>query len=427
VLVGALLGFLPFNVYPARVFLGDCGAASIGFCLACLGVRSNAALSSGLAILVPVLVVGVPVVDTALAIARRTVRRVRQSGAGIFTADRDHIHHRLIATGLNHPRAVLVLYAIAATTAGVAIGSVFVTERNAALLLVTLVAAAFIGIGRLRYDEFAVLRGGALLQIYDAPVLRLSIFPVFVDIAFVVLSLWIAIGLKFDDWRVVTSRPLALNLLTVLTASAVLAFAVRGLYRGSWRQVGVEDLIRTTSAVAVAVSIGAVAAQLMVPSAAPLSLFGIYGMVLLLLVTGARSSFRLLLHLRQRDVLEGDAVLIYGAGAGGSLALRELLNNRDHRVRPVGFIDDDPRRTGRLLNGYPILGSIESLDRLLRTERARGVVFASSKIPPERVAKARAICARHDVRVLKFSASLSVVHQAELPRKVLVHAKLPAS
>ena len=60
VLVGALIGFLPFNLYPARVFLVDSGATAIGFCLACLGLRSGSALSSGMAILVPVLVMGVP-------------------------------------------------------------------------------------------------------------------------------------------------------------------------------------------------------------------------------------------------------------------------------------------------------------------------------------------------------------------------------
>src|SRR5438132_5988963 len=113
VLVGALIGFLPFNVYPARVFLGDAGAATLGFCLACFGLRSGSALSSGVAILVPVLVTGIPLLDTSVTIARRVVRRLSHGGGGIFQGDRDHLHHRLLR-GLGHQRTVFLLYGIAA-------------------------------------------------------------------------------------------------------------------------------------------------------------------------------------------------------------------------------------------------------------------------------------------------------------------------
>jgi len=409
VLVGALVGFLPFNLYPARVFLGDCGATAIGFWLACLGLRSGSALSSGVAILVPVLVLGVPIADTLVAVARRTVRSFSAGGHGLFIADRDHIHHRLLSRGLHHPRAVLFLYSVASVGAAVAVASTFVTSRNAALLLVTLIAAAFIGVSRLKYDEFAVLRGGALLRVYDVPVLRLSIFPVFFDLALVALALYGAIGLKFDDWRVQSSRMLALQLLAIGPATALSAFSLCGLYRGSWKHASVEDLFRSSVAVAIATALGFLGSALLLGDAAPVSLFVIYGMLLQVFVNGTRSSLRLLLYFKHREAADGDAVLIYGAGAAGALALREFLTNRDHSMKPVGFIDDDPRKRGRFLNGYPILGAVDVLEQAVLEQQLKGVVLASSKIDPQSISVVRSICSQHDIRLMKFSVELSSV------------------
>ena len=98
VLAGALVGFLPYNVYPAKVFLGDSGATAIGFFLACLALRGGSTLSSGLAILAPILVLGVPIAETLVSMARRVVRGLRSGGKmGVFEADDGHFHHRLIA------------------------------------------------------------------------------------------------------------------------------------------------------------------------------------------------------------------------------------------------------------------------------------------------------------------------------------------
>src|SRR5207249_2938471 len=219
VLVGALIGFLPFNLYPARVFLGDSGATAIGFCLACLGLRSGSALSSGMAILVPVLVMGVPLADTLVTVLRRAEHRLERRGGGMFQADRDHIHHRLLKRGIDHRRAVLLLYGVAGCTALIALSSMFATSRNAALMFVTVLAAAFIGVGRLRYDEFALIRRGGLLKLYDVPVLRLNILPVFFDLSLVVLALYVAMGLKYDDWAIRAHRAVARDLVAILPAA----------------------------------------------------------------------------------------------------------------------------------------------------------------------------------------------------------------
>lgn len=107
-LVGSLLGFLPYNFSPARIFLGDTGALFIGFTLALLALEGYRQATI-LTFLVPLLALAVPILDTGLSVLRRARRR-----AGIFSADREHMHHRLLEAEGSHRAAVLALYFLTA-------------------------------------------------------------------------------------------------------------------------------------------------------------------------------------------------------------------------------------------------------------------------------------------------------------------------
>lgn len=115
-LVAALAGFLLFNFNPASVFLGDCGALLIGFLLGCFGLAWCQKTATILSVSVPLLAVGVPLADLTLSIVRRLAAR-----RPIFAADRGHIHHQLLALGLTHRGAVLVLYVAGAVAASAAV------------------------------------------------------------------------------------------------------------------------------------------------------------------------------------------------------------------------------------------------------------------------------------------------------------------
>jgi UDP-GlcNAc:undecaprenyl-phosphate GlcNAc-1-phosphate transferase len=106
--VGALLGFLPFNFSPARIFLGDTGALFIGFTLALLALEGYRKLAV-LTFLVPLLALAVPLMDMALSIYRRLRRR-----ASIMSPDREHMHHRLLESEGSQRAAVLALYFLTA-------------------------------------------------------------------------------------------------------------------------------------------------------------------------------------------------------------------------------------------------------------------------------------------------------------------------
>jgi UDP-GlcNAc:undecaprenyl-phosphate/decaprenyl-phosphate GlcNAc-1-phosphate transferase len=166
IVAGALLGFLPSNLYPARMFLGDSGSAPVGYILACIVIGGiSPRVSAGMAILVPVVVLGLPIADTLISICRRTVRRmVSSEPTNILEGDMQHIHHRLLQMGLHQKEAVFILYVIGIALSACAIGSMFMTSQSAALLLLTIMTASFVGISRLGYDEFALIRRGVVLS-----------------------------------------------------------------------------------------------------------------------------------------------------------------------------------------------------------------------------------------------------------------------
>ncbi len=413
VLSGALIGFLPFNIYPARVFLGDTGATAVGFCLACLALRGGSTLSAGMAVLIPIVVLGLPIAETSVSMLRRLLRKreVGEPRKRLLDADRGHFHHKLIALGLGHRRAVLILYGVGLVLAACGLASMFLTTRKAALLFATLLCAAFIGLARLGYDEFAVLRRGLVLRFYEAPVLRTALFPVFFDLGLVLVALYAAIGLKYDDWFLVGKPILALRLMSLLPAVTVLVFWACRLYRGTWRHISVEDLLRSSMAVVLSATSGFVLYRLLLDETMEFSLLVIYTLLLLALVNGSRSSFRLLRHWKERGSPEGELVLMYGSGHGGTLALREALSNRLLAIRPVGFLDDDPEKTGRYVNGYPVLGSLEALPRILHESNVKGVVVTTDTISPERLRVARGICEREGVWLMRFTVAFRALSQ----------------
>ncbi|MGB3160542.1 glycosyltransferase family 4 protein [Carnobacterium sp.] len=129
VLVGALAGFLPYNFYPARIFLGDTGALFIGFMIAVMSLQGlkNATL---ITLIIPIVILGIPITDTIYAMIRRYLNK-----KPISSADKMHLHHQLMALGLTHRQAVLAIYCLAAIFSVIALiypvstlwGSLFLT------------------------------------------------------------------------------------------------------------------------------------------------------------------------------------------------------------------------------------------------------------------------------------------------------------
>ncbi len=138
-LAGAVLGFLFYNFNPATIFMGDTGSMFLGFILATTAIRTSSKSTTAVAIVVPILALGIPISDTLLAIGRRAVR-----GAPLFSADRGHLHHRLIDKGLSHRSAVLVIYGGALVFGVAALLVSFANGKQAAAVLLVLAVLAFL-------------------------------------------------------------------------------------------------------------------------------------------------------------------------------------------------------------------------------------------------------------------------------------------
>lgn len=107
VLIGSTLGFLPYNFYPARIFMGDAGSLYLGVLLGASAIESSVKSTTVVSLLFPLVALLIPLLDTGLAVIRRSWR-----GQHLFTADREHIHHRLLRLGLSHRQAVLSLHGL---------------------------------------------------------------------------------------------------------------------------------------------------------------------------------------------------------------------------------------------------------------------------------------------------------------------------
>ena len=410
VLTGALAGFLPFNLHPARLFLGDSGATAIGFCLGALALKGGSTLSSGFAALVPVFIMGLPIADTLIALARRTIDRLEQRRGGVFVADRNHIHHRLLAHGIAHGRAVLILYGGGLVCAVAAFGSLFLQARHAALFLVAVLVAGAVGVRRLGYDEFDVIRRGTVLRVYDSPVVNTSMFVVFGDLAMSAVAAYLALGLKSDAWSLHPAGGALVDLVAVFAPLTALTFWYTGMYRDSWRVAGVADLARA-GGTAVAVTVGGALLHPLVSFAPlPVSVFVIYGLITAILVTISRAAYVVMRTSQQRASHQGHPAVVCGADKHGIVVTRELFENSRLGLKPIGFVDDDPARAGRLVNGLPVLGRSFELESLITAHGIKAVVMAG---PAVAECHARIVTASARLGIGLFRMQMELEHLIE--------------
>ena len=140
-LVGACVGFLPYNLNPARIFMGDTGSTFLGFILACVSIQGLFKYYAVISFLVPFIILGLPIFDTASAIIRRLLK-----GQSPMVADRSHIHHKLIDMGLNQKQAVSTLYIVSGVLGLSAVLLATSGGAKTALFILALVICAVVAV-----------------------------------------------------------------------------------------------------------------------------------------------------------------------------------------------------------------------------------------------------------------------------------------
>lgn len=395
ILLGALLGFLFFNVNPASIFMGDSGSLVLGLLLGALALRSGQAAEKSTVfsvLLAPVLVLLIPIFDTSLVTISRLLSGRRPSQGG-----RDHSSHRLVAIGLSERKAVAVLWTLAALAGAIGIliartGAGPSTVIAALFVLAMVIFAVYLSHVRVYEDADRRPPLGPFTPFVVDFMYKRRVAEVILDVCLVCISYYSAYRLRFDADALSVYFRNFLDSLPVVVGVQMTAFFVVGVYRGVWRFFSLMDGVVAVKGV-VAGTVGAELAVLYLFRFENYSrgVFVIYAALLVILLGGSRASFRLINEYARRRRQGGERFVIYGAGAGGTVAMRELLGDRQ-AGRMVGFVDDDPAKLGTRVQGYPVLSGFDGLLALIRTGAVDRVVLSTRQIPGARLQELEEAC-----------------------------------
>jgi UDP-GlcNAc:undecaprenyl-phosphate/decaprenyl-phosphate GlcNAc-1-phosphate transferase len=410
-LAGALAGFLVYNFNPASIFMGDCGSMLTGFVLAAAGIHYSGVVADNLlyAVAVPMLVLAVPILDTVLV---SLVRRL--SGRKASTGGRDHTSHRLVAMGFSEKETVLILYgaSLVAGTTG------FFVTRNDALtapaIVIPFCLTVFlmvIYIARLRIykkKEFSVLREKKLARLITEAVLKGQSVLVVFDFFLVAFCYYLAYRIRFDNQEFLIFFRAFLTSLPVVIICKFAAFIYLDVYRNSGHYMGFTVLLDYVKA-AFAGSLLSIAAVTYLFRFESFSkgVFIIDFLLTLGLLMAVRGSFRVMAHIQSKRQMHGVRVLIYGAGRKGEWCVRQMLDNPDWQLNPIGFIDRDPGKKGKKIYGFPVLGSLKDLAEAAETHDAAGIVVSASDLSADEQERLARTGREHNLFLKRFVVTVS--------------------
>jgi UDP-GlcNAc:undecaprenyl-phosphate GlcNAc-1-phosphate transferase len=409
-LAGAAGGFLIYNFNPASIFMGDCGSLVIGFILAMLGLHYAGTGAAGpvSAYAVPIMVLMVPITDTTLVTIIRLL-----SGRKASTGGRDHTSHRLVLMGFSERGAVTFLYGAAAVSG---LGALFVSGSDdwssPAVIIPLVISVVLMGIfiAQVRVypdKEFSVLRNRSYTPLLMELTYKRQMAMVILDFWLIAFSYYLSYRLRFSGPDFVYYFNIFLHSLPAIIACKFTAFFVIGIYRGFWQFMSSDDVFVHLKAVTLATLLSvAVVTYIYRFENFSKGIFMIDWLLTVGLLLGTRGFFRISGDTMKRKTLSGEKVLIYGAGRGGELLLREILNNRRHSVNPVGFIDDDFLKTGKKLQGYPILGTFQDIDLLVDRHGVAGLLISFNGTAPNNLEGARDFCRKKGLFLKKFTIGL---------------------
>jgi UDP-GlcNAc:undecaprenyl-phosphate GlcNAc-1-phosphate transferase len=428
VLAGSILGFLKYNFNPASIFLGDSGAYFLGFILSILSLMSHQTKAATIGILAPIVALGLPIMDTVLAMFRRLLKslhiieidednnRVKVIFANrwsVFAADRAHIHHKLLQKGWTQKKVVTLLYAISASFGVIALISVYFDNLNYALFITLIGGMIYIAVRKLGYQEIRILSNGTFLPLIYTRTMNKKALRAFMDAALIAAAYYLAMVLRFEGLladNVSLYYWLTLPLVLIVKLTILYIFS---RYRLVWLYTGVSELLSLVKAVA----LGCAASALL------LWVIPKYGIIsysvliidfnlLLLFVAGTRMSFRILDHLHTSNKPEGKKVLIYGAGKRGLFALKEILNNPRLEIDPIGFIDDSVRFEGRQIHGLPVFGSMNSLEGIIKDRQVSEVIICREALAIQKLDQLKEICRRCQISLSMYHTTFELVDDA---------------
>ena len=395
ILLGAIAGFLPYNVHPAKARLGEGGSMLIGLNMAAMTLQIAPGRGSDLLsiVAVPLLVLLIPILDGIVAALSSILSGTPQTESVPSS-------HRLVAIGLSERAAVGVLWLLAAIS-----GTIAVVAGQTGLAITGFIAAMFtIGMAlfalylvrvRIHDQSERDALAGTIVPLGIAWGYRRRLVEVLLDLLLVSIAYYGAYRLRFEGLEFRDNFDYFLRSFAVVLGMQMLMLLVVGAYRGLWRYFSLSDVLTFASGV----FLGVVTSQAVILylyrfQGYSASVFIIYGMMLIILLVGSRASFRSFSELARRLRPSGRRLVIYGAGDAGALAVRHLLADPRGAYRILGFADDDVMKRNVRVYGYRVIGGYDHLVGMIMAGELDAVAVTAEG--PDTAGLA-SLCAAHGV------------------------------
>jgi UDP-GlcNAc:undecaprenyl-phosphate GlcNAc-1-phosphate transferase len=391
--------------------MGDCGSLFIGSLLA--GAALVPVVAAGNAFtdpaLLAVVILVVPLFDTGFVLVLR-----RLAGRPATRGGTDHVSHRLVSLGFSERSAVRVLYLLGlaggVTAWALQFSGVDSMLPLAALfgVLVTLLGIYLARVPAYNAEDFVALQKSSFAPFLKDLTFRWHAGQVMLDLVLITACYYLAYRLRFSEGGTLE------NFLPTFTASLPFVLGVKlaslyvsGLYQRSWETFGLRDI----AAVVRGVGLGSILSVLAAAYFYRLEgfsrvVFVLDFMLLSAAVVATRASFRTMNLVAATRSKRNRRVLVYGAGAFGQLLVREMRANSDWNMNPVAFLDDDPMKARRWIEGVPVRGALRELEDALSRYEVDEVVLSSPSINGSIEDRIREVCSARKKKVRRLHMAI---------------------
>lgn len=417
-LVGACVGFLYHNFFPAKVFLGDTGSMFLGFALASISFHAGGKASLFVLISAPFFIAGIPVIDTLLAIWRRSIRKELAKRSGqptvkVMQADKDHLHHRLLNYGLKQYHVALVFYVVNVVIVSIGLLFIIFEELAIGFFLITFIIALYLLIKYVLQIELWETHRLMASSNKSPAMTRFSLmfYPAF-DLLWMTLSAWSAGFIALSGTSAFHSMvEWTIGLPLWVLPTFVFLFGSK-VYIKIWRNSLFKDYFFLMLAILAGCMVSTAvfcllhnhSNFLLLNQALLFCLFSLLG------IMGIRIPHHVI---REWGISNPDPspnsnprrnVLLYGAGNRGGAYIRErYLNHADElgTINVIGFIDDDTFLRNQYTYGKLVLGDLNDLDDLISKYRIDEVIL-TTEISTDNLSKLKQIASEQLVNLLQW-------------------------
>ena len=428
-MAAAVAGFMRYNLNPAKIFLGDAGSMMLGFFLATNATQIGGERAVIGSIVLPIAIAGVPLLDVLLAIWRRSARNHlkkkngEQKVGGIFSADKDHLHHRLLALGLTQRRVAFLLQGLAVLLAALCFVPIMVVGGKG--LVIALCGLIILGLFGLRHiARVELLQTGSLMHLTvkrrkGRAAVRMLHYSY--DIVALTAAGFLAMVIETNFGSRVDQGVWAANYLILFVTFEVVALQMMRIYRRVWSRSSMREFFM----VAIGLTVGAVISSsvwsaIEVTKESSWSDFrcGFIGAQLAIWLVLIPRAFpevvrELALDSKHRSLAKPEdgrkQILVYGAGTMGNLFIDYLKNCAPEEFQQFqisGFLDENRKLRKRTLQGFKILGGLNHLEELKVRYPIHGILVAISDMPEERMNKVFEAASELDLKVYRWQSDI---------------------